>query len=218
MSNLLDIFGPALIPSFSSTVCCLVARRDFPARDAVLVVIGVLIVGPLLAAGMASASPSSGPLIRSPPRGPTGNSMSLLDWSFLNPLGRAVIATIKTVISLSAITSLLSLSAALVATWVMQVTTHQGRARLVHCAAGLGAAHCTRCACDLSDAQRGDAVHHARPGPGSPIFRSLWRSWPFCSHPACRIFAPRRRVVLMLEIPNKRNRTPNGRPGRMGRG
>ena len=51
--------------------------------------------------------------------------MSILDWSVLDPLGRAVIATIETVISLSAITSLLSLSAALVATWVMQVTTHQ---------------------------------------------------------------------------------------------
>ena len=36
-----------------------------------------------------------------------------------------VIAAIETVISLSAITSLLSLSAALVAIWVMQVTTHQ---------------------------------------------------------------------------------------------
>ena len=51
--------------------------------------------------------------------------MSILDWSFLDPVGRAVIATIEKVISLSAITSLLSLSAALVATWVMQVTTHQ---------------------------------------------------------------------------------------------
>lgn len=51
--------------------------------------------------------------------------MSILDWSFLDPVGRAVIATIETVISLSAITSLLSLSAALVATWVMQVTTQQ---------------------------------------------------------------------------------------------
>ena len=52
-------------------------------------------------------------------------TMSLLDWSFLDPLGRTVIAAIETVISLSAITSVLSLSAALVATWVMQVTTHQ---------------------------------------------------------------------------------------------
>jgi divalent metal cation (Fe/Co/Zn/Cd) transporter len=52
-------------------------------------------------------------------------TMSLFDWSFLDPLGRAVIAAVETVISLSAITSLLSLSAALVATWVMQVTTHQ---------------------------------------------------------------------------------------------
>jgi divalent metal cation (Fe/Co/Zn/Cd) transporter len=51
--------------------------------------------------------------------------MSILDWSFLDPVGRAVIDTIETVISLSAITSLLSLSAALVATWVMQVTTHR---------------------------------------------------------------------------------------------
>jgi divalent metal cation (Fe/Co/Zn/Cd) transporter len=51
--------------------------------------------------------------------------MSILDWSVLDPLGRAVIATIETVVSLSAITSLLSLSAALVATWVMQATTHQ---------------------------------------------------------------------------------------------
>ena len=51
--------------------------------------------------------------------------MSILDWSFLDPFGRAVIATIEMVISLSAITSVLSLSAALVATWVMQVTTHQ---------------------------------------------------------------------------------------------
>ena len=51
--------------------------------------------------------------------------MSILDWSFLDPLGRTVIAAIETVMSLSAITSLLSLSAALVATWVMQVTTHQ---------------------------------------------------------------------------------------------
>jgi hypothetical protein len=52
-------------------------------------------------------------------------TMSLFDWSFLNPLGRAVIAAIETVISLSGITSLLSPSAALVATWVVQVTTHQ---------------------------------------------------------------------------------------------
>ena len=51
--------------------------------------------------------------------------MSILDWSFLDPLGRTVIAAIETVISLSAVTSVLSLSAALVATWVMQVTTHQ---------------------------------------------------------------------------------------------
>ena len=51
--------------------------------------------------------------------------MSFFDWSFLDPLGRTVIAAIETVISLSAITSVLSLSAALVATWVMQVTTHQ---------------------------------------------------------------------------------------------
>jgi hypothetical protein len=51
--------------------------------------------------------------------------MSLFDWSFLDPLGHAVIAIIEMVISLSAITSLLSLSAALVATWVKQVTTHQ---------------------------------------------------------------------------------------------
>jgi divalent metal cation (Fe/Co/Zn/Cd) transporter len=52
-------------------------------------------------------------------------TMSPFDWSFLDPLGRAVIAAIETVISLSAITSVLSLLAALVATWVMQVTTHQ---------------------------------------------------------------------------------------------
>jgi len=52
-------------------------------------------------------------------------TMSLLDWSFLDPFGHSVIAAIETVISLSAITSLLSLSAALVATWVMQVTTRQ---------------------------------------------------------------------------------------------
>jgi divalent metal cation (Fe/Co/Zn/Cd) transporter len=51
--------------------------------------------------------------------------MSFFDWSFLDPLGRTVIAAIETVMSLSAITSVLSLSAALVATWVMQVTTHQ---------------------------------------------------------------------------------------------
>jgi divalent metal cation (Fe/Co/Zn/Cd) transporter len=52
-------------------------------------------------------------------------TMSLLDWSFLDPFGRAIIDAIETVVSLSAITSVLSLSAALVATWVMQVTTHQ---------------------------------------------------------------------------------------------
>jgi predicted neutral ceramidase superfamily lipid hydrolase len=52
-------------------------------------------------------------------------TMSLLDWSFLDPFGRGVIAAIETVISLSAITSLLSLSSALVATWVRQVTTRQ---------------------------------------------------------------------------------------------
>jgi divalent metal cation (Fe/Co/Zn/Cd) transporter len=52
-------------------------------------------------------------------------TMSFFDWSVLDPLGRTVIAVIETVISPSAITSLLSLSAALVATWVMQVTTHQ---------------------------------------------------------------------------------------------
>jgi len=49
MNNLFDIFGPALIASFSSAICYLVARRDFPPRAAVLVVIGVLIVGPVLA-------------------------------------------------------------------------------------------------------------------------------------------------------------------------
>ena len=49
MNDLFDIFGPALIASFSSAICYLVARRDFPPRDAVLVVIGVLIVGPVLA-------------------------------------------------------------------------------------------------------------------------------------------------------------------------
>ena len=47
--NLFDIFGPALIASFSSASCYLVARRDFPQRPAVLVVIAVLIVGPVLA-------------------------------------------------------------------------------------------------------------------------------------------------------------------------
>ena len=52
-------------------------------------------------------------------------NMSLFDWSFLDPLGRMVIAAIETVMRLSAIASMLSLSAALVATWVMQVTTHQ---------------------------------------------------------------------------------------------
>jgi hypothetical protein len=51
MNNLSDIFGPALIASFSSAVCYLVARRDFPPRDAVLVVIGVLIVGLAQVAG-----------------------------------------------------------------------------------------------------------------------------------------------------------------------
>jgi hypothetical protein len=49
MNNFFDIFGPSLIASFSSAVCYLVARRDFPPRAAVLVVIGVLIVGPVLA-------------------------------------------------------------------------------------------------------------------------------------------------------------------------
>jgi hypothetical protein len=49
MNNLFDIFGPALVASFSSAVCYLVARRDFPPRAAVIVVIGVLIVGPALA-------------------------------------------------------------------------------------------------------------------------------------------------------------------------
>ena len=49
MNNLFDILGPALVASFSSAVCYLVARRDFPPRAAVLVVIGVLIIGPILA-------------------------------------------------------------------------------------------------------------------------------------------------------------------------
>jgi hypothetical protein len=49
MNNLFDIFGPALIASFSSAVCYLVARRDFPPRAAVLVVIGVPIIAPVLA-------------------------------------------------------------------------------------------------------------------------------------------------------------------------
>ena len=88
--------------------------------------------------------------------------MSILDWSFLDPVGpvgRAVIATIETVISLSAITSLLSLSAAPVATWVMQVTTHQAGldlsiARLALAQRAGGARH-------LPDAQCRDAVHHA---------------------------------------------------------
>ena len=39
----------AFVASFASAVCYLVARRDFPPRAAVLVVIGVLIVGPVLA-------------------------------------------------------------------------------------------------------------------------------------------------------------------------
>jgi hypothetical protein len=49
MNNPFDIFGPALVASFASAICYLVARRDFPLRTAVLVVIGVLIVGPILA-------------------------------------------------------------------------------------------------------------------------------------------------------------------------
>jgi hypothetical protein len=49
MNNLFDIFGLALIASFSSAGCYLVARRDFPPRAAVVVVIGVLIVGPIFA-------------------------------------------------------------------------------------------------------------------------------------------------------------------------
>ena len=49
MNNPFDIFGPALVASFASAICYLVARRDFPPRAAVLVVIGVLIVGPVLA-------------------------------------------------------------------------------------------------------------------------------------------------------------------------
>ena len=44
MNNLFDIFGPALVANFSSAVCYLVARRDFPPRA-----VGVLIVGPVLA-------------------------------------------------------------------------------------------------------------------------------------------------------------------------
>lgn len=90
--------------------------------------------------------------------------MPILDWSFLDPLGRAVIATIETVISLSAITSLLSLSAALVATWVMQVTPiHQARLGSSKCPTGAGAAHRARRARDLPDAQCRDTVHHADP-------------------------------------------------------
>jgi hypothetical protein len=50
MNNLFDIFGPALVASFSSAVCYLVARRDFSPRAAVLVVIGVLIIGPVVGA------------------------------------------------------------------------------------------------------------------------------------------------------------------------
>jgi hypothetical protein len=49
MNNPFDIFGPALVASFSSAICYLVARRDFPPRAAVLVVIGVLIIGPVFA-------------------------------------------------------------------------------------------------------------------------------------------------------------------------
>ena len=139
MNNLFDIFGPALIASFSSAVCYLVARRDFPPRDAVLVVIGVLIVGPVLAqiAG-AWTGVSAGWLglffgfaliwTIDQVAGKTviqEIACPSLTGLFSIPVGRAVIATIETVISLSAITSLLSLSAAPVATWVMQVTTHQ---------------------------------------------------------------------------------------------
>jgi len=49
MNNLFDIFGSALVASFSSAICYLVARRDFPPRAAVFVVIGVLVIGPILA-------------------------------------------------------------------------------------------------------------------------------------------------------------------------
>ena len=49
MNNPFDIFGSALVASFASAICYLVARRDFPPLAAVLVVIGVLIVGPVLA-------------------------------------------------------------------------------------------------------------------------------------------------------------------------
>ena len=89
--------------------------------------------------------------------------MSIFDWSFLDPVGRAIIVTIEAVISLSAITSLLSLSAALVATWVMQVTTHQAGLELAHCPVGAGAANSSCCARNLSAAQCRDAVHHPRP-------------------------------------------------------
>ncbi len=55
----------------------------------------------------------------------SGHRASLLDWSFLDALGQRIIARIETVIGLSAITSLLSASAALVAAWVMRVTAYQ---------------------------------------------------------------------------------------------
>ncbi|MGA8157244.1 MAG: hypothetical protein WB822_13765 [Rhodoplanes sp.] len=79
-------------------------------------------------------------------------------------------------ISLSAVTSLLSLSAALVATWVMQATTHQ---------AGLGTSSAR-----LALAQRIELAALAiflvldavtpfiTPDPGSRICRSRSRSWP----------------------------------------
>jgi hypothetical protein len=75
----------------------------------------------------------------------------------------AVIAAIDTVISLSAIKSLLSLSAALVATWVMHVTTQQAGLGSSITRVGAGPAHRAGGARHLSDAQRRYAVHHARP-------------------------------------------------------
>lgn len=59
----------------------------------------------------------------------SATNASILDWSFLDSLGQRIIVKIERVTGLSTIISLMSLSAALVAAWVMRVTGRQAGSR-----------------------------------------------------------------------------------------
>ena len=116
-------------------------------------------------------------------------------------------------ISLSAITSLLSLSAALVATWVMEVTTHQAGLKSSIARLALAQRIALAAFAIFLMLNAVTAVHHAGPAlarQSSPGRRD--HGVPACVQ-ACRIRAERTRPAKPKN-PKNRKRPANLRQGR----